>query len=94
MEAMEELETLLPALEEFASDSGVATTLRAAKDRIQKAEANIPQARLKYAAEPLRAGLDKAASQLDVRSLQLLLRPCTHTHTRHHKTELHQDVAS
>jgi hypothetical protein len=93
MEAMEELETLLPALEEFASDSGVATTLRAAKDRIQKAEANIPQARLKYAAEPLRAGLDKAASQLDVRSLQLLC-PCTHTHTRHHKTELHQDVAS
>jgi hypothetical protein len=99
MEALEELEVLLPALEEFAADSGVASTIGAAKDRVQKAQANIPQAKLKFAAEPLRAALDKTASQLDVRhavpsSLAVCECPTQVVLVCVMATELHQDVAA
>ncbi len=66
MEALDELQALLPVLEEYASDSNVASTIKSAKEKIKSAEANIPQAKAKFAAEPLRAELERAASALDV----------------------------
>jgi hypothetical protein len=70
IEGMNELEALLPALEVYASDSGVATTLRSAKDRIQAAKAVIPQAKLKFEAEPLKQQVTQVHGKLDVRTPQ------------------------
>lgn len=61
------MHTLIPALEEFASDLQAASALKAAKERIQKAEANIEKAKLKFACEPLCEALDSASRRLDVR---------------------------
>ncbi len=66
IEAIEELSLLLPALEVYASDSYVADTIKNAKEKIQKAEFNIPQAKAKFAAEPLRAQVDQIQAKLDV----------------------------
>ncbi len=67
MEALDELTTLLPALEVYASDSYVADTIKTAKDKIQQAEANIPQAKIKLESVPLREAVSKQSSRLDVR---------------------------
>jgi hypothetical protein len=69
MEAIGELEALLPALEVYASDSGVATTIKVAKDRIQAAKSVVPQAKLKFEAEPLKQQVGQVAAKLDVRHI-------------------------
>jgi predicted extracellular nuclease len=71
MEAIEELNALLPALEEYAADSYVADTITNAKKKIAQAEANIPQAKVKFEAEPLKDQVSKTQQRLDVSSPSL-----------------------
>jgi hypothetical protein len=73
MEGLSELEALLPALEAYASDSSVATTIKVAKDRIQAVNSVVPQAKLKYEAEPLKNQVGQVSAKLDVRYISLSL---------------------
>ncbi len=68
MEALEELSVLLPALEVYASDSYVSDMIKTARGKIQQAEANIPQAKIKFESAPLREKVSQTHSRLDVRS--------------------------
>jgi hypothetical protein len=74
MEAIEELNALLPALETYASDQHVAETIAYAKKKIALAEANVPQAKVKFEAEPLKDQVNKSQQKLDVRERSL---PCS-----------------
>ncbi len=67
MEGVEELAVLLPALEVYSSDSGIATTLKVARDKILAVETLVPQAKMKFEAEPLREKVSQVSSKLDVR---------------------------
>ncbi len=67
VETIDELNLLLPALETFASDTHVAETIKAAREKIAQAEANIPQAKVKFEAEPLRDKVGTTHTKLDVR---------------------------
>lgn len=68
VDAIAELEALLlPALETYAADDYVARTIKTAKDKIAAAQANFPQARARFEAEPLRAKVVQVANKLDVR---------------------------
>jgi len=69
MEALEELNSLLPALEAYAADSHVADVIKYTKTKMAQAEANIPQAKVKFEAEPLKDQVNKTQQLLDVRSL-------------------------
>jgi hypothetical protein len=75
MEALEELNALLPALEAYAADSHVADVIKYTKTKIAQAEANIPQAKVKFEAEPLKDQVNKTQQLLDVCSLPPPL-PC------------------
>lgn len=48
LEALEELKVLLPELEQYASDSYVATALTNARDMIRRTEAVLPEAKSKH----------------------------------------------
>jgi tRNA U54 and U55 pseudouridine synthase Pus10 len=67
MEAIEELNALLPALEQYASDSYIAGVIKTAREKIAKAEANVPQAKVKFEAEPLKEQVNRVQGKLDVR---------------------------
>ncbi len=67
MEGVEELAVLLPALEVYSSDSGIATTLKVARDKILAVETLVPQAKMKFEAEPLREKVSQVSGKLDVR---------------------------
>lgn len=73
VDGLTELEALLPALEAYSTDSGVATVIKVAKERIASAQTLIPQARRKYEAEPLREKLVLASGKLDVRYTDSLI---------------------
>lgn len=66
VEAIDELNLLIPALETFSSDSHVADTIKAAKEKIAAAESQLPQARMKFEAEPLRDKVSTIHNKLDV----------------------------
>ncbi len=66
MEAIEELNTLLPALEIYSSDDYVSRTIRTAKDKIGAAQAHFPKAKARFEAEPLRAKVNQIYDKLDV----------------------------
>jgi hypothetical protein len=74
MEALEELNALLPALEAYAADSHVADVIKNARNKIAQAEANIPQAKVKFEAEPLKDQVSKTHGRLDVRSSSQFVR--------------------
>jgi hypothetical protein len=67
IEAIEELSSLLPALECYASNQHVAEVIAHAKKKIAQAEANIPLAQVKFEAEPLKDQVSKTQQQLYVR---------------------------
>ncbi len=66
MEALDELKSLLPALEAYASDSYVSDVIKAAKRKIVQAEENIPKAKVKFEAEPIKEQVIKVHQKLDV----------------------------
>ena len=72
MEALEELNSLLPALEAYAADSHVADVIKYTKTKMAQAEANIPQAKVKFEAEPLKDQVNTTQGRLDVRSTYTL----------------------
>jgi hypothetical protein len=72
VEAIDELNSLLPALEAYASDTHVAEVIKNARNKIAQAEANIPQAKVKFEAEPLKDQVNKTQGRLDVRSTYTL----------------------
>jgi hypothetical protein len=80
VETIDELNLLLPALEVYASDTHVAETIQAARAKITQAEANMPQAKVKFEAEPLRDKVGTTHNKLDVR--KPLLQDLAHAHTR------------
>lgn len=94
MEGLNELEALLPVLENYASDSGVATTLKVAKDRIAAVQSLVPQAKRKYEAEPLRQKLGQTSAKLDVRIMALSSAMLPSNAPRYLSTEFHKVVAS
>jgi hypothetical protein len=54
LEALDELQMLLPELEKYASDSNAASALTNARDMIKKTEAVLPQAKGKTSLHHLR----------------------------------------
>ncbi len=93
MEATEELYLLLPALEQFASDSYVASTIRVAKQKLQTAESLFPQAKAKFEAEPLREKVGQVHNKLDVLSLASTVHSCYSNLCFIYWTEFYQIVA-
>jgi hypothetical protein len=67
-EALEELKVLVPALEAYAADSHVSSVIANTKEKIAKAQANLPLAKAKYEAEPLRKQVQQHFDKLNVRS--------------------------
>jgi hypothetical protein len=67
MEALEELSVLLPALEVYASDTHVSEVIANAKKQIALAEANIPQAKVKFESAPLKDQVSRSYAKLNVR---------------------------
>jgi hypothetical protein len=68
MEAIEELNALLPALEVYSSDQHVSETIAYAKKKIAQAEANVPQAKVKFESAALRDKVSSTQQRLDVRT--------------------------
>lgn len=67
-EALEHLESLLPALEAFGDISpAVTSTIKQAKDNIKKVNDNMLKAKLKFESAPLREKVYSVQSKLDVR---------------------------
>lgn len=64
---MEELRTLVPALEMYSSLEEATSVLKTAREKMAKAEIEIPKSRAKFAAEPLRQKLVETYRKLDVR---------------------------
>jgi hypothetical protein len=68
---------LVPALEVYASDSHVSSVIANTKEKIAKSQLNIPLAKAKYEAEPLRKQVQQHFDKLNVRTAL-----ATHTRTR------------
>ncbi len=66
LEALEELQVLLPALEPYSSDSNVADTIKAAKQKILQAEQQIPNAKIRFESQPLLEKTRATHQRLDV----------------------------
>jgi hypothetical protein len=67
MEALEQLQGLLPALEQFGDVNGFVTnTVKTAKDNIEKANKNIPLAKARMESKSLVEMVGKAKSKLSV----------------------------
>jgi hypothetical protein len=68
MEAIEELNAMLPVLETFAAeDTYSADVIRTAKEKIVKAEANVPQAKIRYESSVIIEKIRSLLPKLDVR---------------------------
>jgi hypothetical protein len=74
MEALEHLQGLVPALEQFVdTDSFVNSTLKTAKENIEKVHLNIPKAKARIESKPLVELVSKSKAKLTVRTTPLLI---------------------
>jgi hypothetical protein len=66
VEAIEEINTLLPMLEQYSSDTYAESMIKNARESIAKAQAEFGKARARFEGEPLRDKVVQAHGKLDV----------------------------